>query len=209
MNTARIAVAAALLTMCAVGTASAQRIYSRSRHDTVEHRDGLFDTAEAERLLEPGTGSLSGVLMLASKPGLLARKQVVYADRELVTLFPMTTYLKSWLDKYQTDMVIGMTFMSDDAARYTARVITDKNGRFEIRGLQPGRYLLHASVPYSVDGVRREETGKRQYNIDYWNGTATSSPIYNETAIKMDLEHYVNMVVDVQAGKPTVLDAIK
>ena len=43
----------------------------------------------------------------------------------------------------------------------------------------------------------------------YWNGTATSSPIYNETAIKMDLEHYVNVVVDVQAGKPTVLDTIK
>ena len=200
-----LALAGLLYTAPAFG----QKVHQRSRHESASDINKLFDPQQAEELLSPGEGSLSGILKLGYKPGLLRKKQIIYADREIVYLFPMTSYTQAWLEKWKDDMTLGMVFLAPEATMYTARTFTDRQGKFQFRGLKPGKYFFHAAVPYAVDGVRREDTGNRKYSINYMAGTATSSPIYKETDVKLDLEQKINVVVEVKAGVPTVLDTDK
>lgn len=183
---------------------TAQQIHQRSRHST---QAPAFDAKEAEQLLEPGAGSLRGVLKASSKGGLLQRSKSVYADREVVYLLPMTSYLHQFFQQYGRQMdFLNRRRLSPKAKIYTARVFTDRHGAFEFKGLKPGKYFLYATMPYAVDGVIREETGGRRYTIDYLSGTATSSPIYRERDTKIELEHEFNIIVDVHADRPTVLE---
>src|SRR5690606_4482806 len=91
--------ASALLVM-SMNPAQAQ-IHQRSGHSLEDQRRGAqvqwerlekqFNPQEAAAMLEPGNGSLKGVMGFSERAGL--RRRTVVADREWVELFPLTSYL--------------------------------------------------------------------------------------------------------------------
>ncbi|WP_440977160.1 hypothetical protein [Pseudoxanthomonas winnipegensis] len=162
-----------------------------------------FDTEEAERLLEPGSGSLRGNLQLAVDKGLLKKKETFVARDQLVVLLPMTSYMRAWEAKYGKNPVIGAMFINPRVVAYSARVLTDTQGNFEFRGLKPGRYLLVSEIPYKQDVTVRTDTGQTRHDIDWFNSTITSSPIYRENRVRVDQSHDIYAIVEINEGAET------
>lgn len=163
-----------------------------------------FDTEEAERLLEPGSGSLKGRLETSFKKGLITQTQHFYGAHQQVTLLPMSSYLKAWNEKLGKDPTTGVTFIDGRILPFSARTITDEKGNFEFTELRPGEYLMLAKIPYEVDGYRRLDTGKVQYNIDWAASTVTTSPIYNTKESKLDLVHSIYKIINIKESTPTI-----
>lgn len=162
-----------------------------------------FDTEEAERLLEPGSGSLRGSLQLSVDKGLLRKKEAFVARNQLVVLLPMTSYMRAWEKKYGSNPVVGAMFINPRVVDYSARVLTDTQGNFEFRGLKPGRYLLVSEIPYKQDVTVRTDTGQTRHDIDWFNSTITSSPIYRENRVRVDQSHDVYTIVEINEGAET------
>ncbi len=146
--------------------------------------DALFDPAEAESLLELGSGRIHGVmgfrfsLRQSWKMDQLIPKKLT-ADRELVFLFPMTRYMQAWLDTYGHDSRLAAPGnLSMAAWRYRGQVLTDRDGSFTFNGLKPGRYLIFGSVPYSYNTYQRVDTGVRTFSYSAWMGSGSINPVY-------------------------------
>ncbi|UXA54404.1 carboxypeptidase-like regulatory domain-containing protein [Xanthomonas prunicola] len=163
-----------------------------------------FDTEEAERLLEPGSGSLRGKLEISIKKGMLKKNEKFVAQYQLVTLLPMSSYMRAWEKKYSKDPSLGMIFIDGRVLPFSARAITSADGSYEFRGLKPGRYLMIAKIPYKLDVVIRNETGQTRHDIDWFNNTITSSPIYKSSKARVEQEHNIFTIIEIKDAAETV-----
>lgn len=199
-----------LLPWC--GAASAQG--TRSHEDVRQNRQYLheqwvrlgsaFDAEEAAALLEPGRGSLKGVLGFTEK-GL--RRRTTVADREWVQLFPMTRYMQEMVRVFDMENG-GDPSVHRVPMKYSARVLTDRNGNFEFHGLKPGRYLLIGRVPYSFTVSHKVDSGQRQFSYSPMFGTGTISPVYTTVESRHADVLWITRVVEVKEGAPTRFEPV-
>lgn len=221
----RSLVLALSLVLCA-GDALAQmrqatrQIGSRSNHadnarimaeqQQWDRLESAFDPAEAAAMLEPGDGSLRGVLGFSQRTGILKRTTVT-ADREWVELFPVTGYMQQMIDTFRlAEPGQGRPHVHTVPAKYSGRVLTDRQGRFEFHGLKPGRYFLVGRVPYTVRTVTQVDTGEREISYSYTpafgSGTGTISPVYRKEYGVASDERWVTAIVEVGQGTATIFE---
>ncbi|NIJ92633.1 hypothetical protein FHT12_001291 [Xanthomonas campestris] len=162
-----------------------------------------FDTEEAERLLEPGSGSLRGKLEMSINKGMLRKKEKFVARYQLVTLLPMSSYMRAWEKKYSKDPWLGMMLIDGRVLPFSARAITSADGSYEFRGLKPGRYLMIAQIPYKMDVIIRNETGQTRHDIDWFNNTITSSPIYKSSKARVEEVHDIFTIIEIKDAAET------
>lgn len=197
----RCAPAALLVLMLSSGLpALAQDV--RYRRDKLQ--DSLpFSYEEAAGLMAIGETTLTGQASMTIKR---SRFQIVpgttlYARDQQVLLFPMTKFLKAWVQRHAAQgLRYGAFNLQPELDTVAARSITDKEGRFGFRGLKPGQYLLWVKIPYEVEGLIEQQTGEWQtttfsaFNIVT---AAVSEPVTRRVTQVRELENDVIHVVDI------------
>lgn len=169
-----------------------------------------FDAGEAEALLGPGERSLVGriyAITSARKALIEFFQQRKYGNNLMVYLLPMTGHVKSLTEGVSDQQLFYVVLSKLDAQAelWSARTMTDEEGRFRFRALKPGRYLFLATIPYKAEAFKREYAGEvttTTYVNNIPIGFSTES-IYNDGPThKIDLEHTIVRVVQVEANEP-------
>lgn len=221
-----------MLVMVAVtlslGQACAQ-VRSASRHEVAdlasqrkEQRDrivSLYDADEMERAMDLGAGSLRGTMGVSDKQGiegalgrLLRGKSTALADREWVTILPLTPHVEAWFKANdEAERRIGeesVGGLNPDVWRYAGLVRTDSRGNFQFDGLKPGRYLVLAHFPVEYTARRTHATG--EYAVDYsyspmfGSGSGTIRPVTRTERYQSAMYVWVSEMVSVKSGEVTV-----
>lgn len=169
-----------------------------------------FKMEEAAELMAIGEATLKGQASMTSKKTLL---QIVpgtklYAREQQAFLFPMTSFLRAWVEKYASRGLFYGTFNLQPELDYVAaRTLTDQEGRFQFRGLKPGKYLLWIVIPYEVEGTVAQETGAWQTTTFSTFGVVTAAvrePVTRAATAVFELENHVIHVVDIPPGEKLV-----
>lgn len=173
-----------------------------------------LDRAMAQ--LEMGTHTLTGrpgatrdrLADAGKRKGLFskgAKSERVYTQYEPVTLIPYTPLVEAMVLKYKGRPFLVLGSLGE-LRNYTARALTDADGVFTFRGLQPGRYLLSTRVRFEAAITVRDDTGRTRttttfetsgYNII--GASSVTSNIYSYRDATTELEHEVFKIVDVKA----------
>lgn len=218
----------------AAGAADAQ-VRSSSRHqvqDGIDRRAdeqrliaSLYDPAQMADAMELGSGSLRGTMGIADKQGiegllgrLLKGKSIALADREWVTLLPMTRHVEAWFKaNNEAERKIGeaaMGGLNQDVWQYAGRVRTDVHGTFQFDGVKPGRYLVLASFPVDYSGRRTYATGDYAVEFSYsamaGAASGTIKPVTRTERYDSTMYVWVSEVVTVKpAGVTTFSPPVK
>lgn len=173
-----------------------------------------FSMAEATDLMAIGEATLKGQALFKYRKTLLQVVGVkkLYARDQVAYLFPMTKFLKSWVERYAPQGLRFGTFnLQPELDWVAARTITDQEGRFTFRGLKPGQYLLWVVIPYEMEGVIQQETGQwatRTYTANVGNfsfvSAAVREPVTRAATVVRELENHVIHVVDIPEGQKVV-----
>ncbi len=181
------------------------------------HAQSQAEIDQAIARMEMGTHTLTGrpgatreVLAEAGKrKGLFSRgakTERVYTQNEPVTLIPYTPRVEALVNKYIGNSPFMVLSQLGELGDYTARVLTDADGSFTFRGLQPGRYLLSTRVRFDAAVTVRDDTGRTRtdttietdgYNIT--GASSVTSNIYTYRDSTLELEHDVFKLVEVKA----------
>lgn len=206
----------------AAGAADAQ-VRSASRHQVQDGIDrsadeqrriaSLYDPAQMVAAMELGSGSLRGTMGIADKQGvegllgrLLKGRSLALADREWVTLLPMTQHVEAWFKaNNEAKRKIGEAAvggLDQDVWRYAGRVRTDMHGAFQFDGVKPGRYLVLASFPVEYSGRRTYATGDYAIEFSYspmaGAGGGTIKPVTRTERYDSTMYVWVSEVVTVK-----------
>lgn len=121
----------------------------------------VFDKAQTERAMRPGTARIDGVLYTSR--GRYAWVKKLQNDKTFhpgteVLLMPDTDYVRSYIAARREHHGSPVQVAIDPAFRpLIRRAVTDAYGRFSFDSLQPGRYVLISEVfmrnGYTVDEV--------------------------------------------------------
>lgn len=168
-----------------------------------------FDAREAEALLEPGESTLVGRLYAITS----ARKALIpifqqrkYGSDMMVYLLPMTAHVKSVTDGVPSKQLFYavLSGLDGQSEGWSARVLTDSEGRFRFRALKPGKYLLLASIPYKADAFTREYQGEMTTTTFVNNipiGFSSESIYLDGPTHKIDLDHTIVRIVTIEADE--------
>lgn len=199
--------ALALLLLVAALPVSAQDV--RYRREEVQEAFP-FDMEEASGLMAIGETTLTGQASVTFKK---SRFQIVpgttlYAREQQVFLFPMTRFLRAWVERYAPQgLRYGVFNLQPELDLVAARTLTDREGRFVFRGLKPGQYLLWAVFPYEVERLVAQETGQWQTTTFSSFGIVTAAvrePVTRAATQVIELENHVIHVVDIPPGQAKV-----
>lgn len=209
------------------GAADAQ-VRSASRHevqdgidwraDQRKHIASLYDPVQMAAAMELGSGSLRGTMGIADKQGvegllgrLLRGKNVALADREWVTLLPMTQHVEAWFKaNNEADRRVGeeaIGGLEQAVWQYAGRARTDGHGAFQFDGVKPGRYIVLASFPVEYSGRRTYATGDYAIDFSYspmaGAGSGTIKPVTRTERYESTMYVWVSEVVTVKPGVVT------
>lgn len=168
-----------------------------------------FDSGEAEALLGPGESSLAGRIyaITSGRKALIEFfQQRKYGNNLMVYLLPMTGHVKSLTEGVSEQQLfyVVLSKLDPQAELWSARVMTDEEGRFRFRALKPGSYLLLATIPYKAEAFKREYQGEMT-TTTYVNNIPvgfTTDSIYSDGPTHLiDLEHTIVRMVKVEAGE--------
>ena len=173
------------------------------------------DLAEVRAALDVGTATLTGRPRASrtklseagrrrwGRPGV----EHVYSSGQAVYLIPYTPGVEAQVMRHAGNLMALLPALGE-AANVCATVVTDANGVFRFRALQPGRYLLVTKVPYQAAVVRREDTGLTrtdttlEFSGNRLSGaTSITSPVYNYQDGVADFDHQVVKVVEVRGDR--------
>ena len=168
-----------------------------------------FDAREAEALLAPGESTLTGRLyaITSGRKALIPIfEQRKYGSDMMVYLLPMTRHVKSVTEGVSDTKLFYevLTRLEGQAEGWSARVLTDSEGRFRFRALKPGKYLLMASIPYKKEVFNREYQGEMTTTTFVNNipiGFSSESIYLDGPTHKIDLDHTILRVVTVEADE--------
>jgi hypothetical protein len=167
-----------------------------------------FNAAEAAQLMEVGEANLTGQAYLYERTSLLSAGTKLYAKNQVVHLYPMTAFMKAWVEKFRgKGLIYGRFDLHKELDFYSARVITDEDGRFRFRGLKPGDYLLWTVLPYEKDVQVLQDTGRSQTVTWSSFGIVTAAvrePVFRAANATISLEHNIIRLVNIPAGTPVV-----
>lgn len=135
-----------------------------------------------------------------------AKTERVYTHNQTVMLIPYTRLVESVVLKHKGDPYL-ISISLGQLEKYTGRALTDANGVFHFRGLQPGRYLVSVKVPYEETVTVREDTGRTRTDTTFESSdgqnitgaTSVTSNIYDVRNATADLVHHVLKLVEVKA----------
>ena len=135
-----------------------------------------------------------------------AKTERVYTHNQTVMLIPYTRLVEAVVLKHKGDPHL-ISLSLGELEKYTGRALTDANGVFHFRGLQPGRYLVSVKVPYEETVTVRDDTGRTRtdttfesadgYNIT--GATSVTSNVYDVRNATAEFEHHVLKLVEVKA----------
>jgi len=194
-----------------VRSASRHHAEDQARAAKAQHQrlSDLFDQRELETMMELGSGSLRGVMGYSVKPGrslarLLSRAATAVADREWVFLLPMTAHVEAWYDANgQTISGQRLQGLHPDVWKYAGRVRTDTEGNFEFSGLRPGRYLVFAEFPVTLETEQAVDTGRRSISYSPAFGTGSIDPVYRTVYGTRQSLVMLGQVVEIREGATT------
>ena len=181
------------------------------------HAQSQADIDESIAQLRMGKHTLTGrpgatrnvIAEAGKRRGLFSRgakTERVYTHNQTVVLIPYTPLVESVVLKRKGDPYL-ISISLGNLEKYTARALTDAQGVFHFRGLQPGRYLLSIKVPYEAAVTISEDSGRTRTDTtfetsDGYNITGASSitsKVYDFHNTTTELEHHVFKLVEVKA----------
>lgn len=169
-----------------------------------------FSMEEAAGLMAIGEATLTGQASMTLRKTLLQLRPgtPLYARNQPVYLFPMTQFLRAWVQRHAAGgLRMGMFNLQPELDHVAARTIADREGRFRFRGLKPGQYLLWAVIPYEVEGWISQETGEHQITtFSHWGivTAAVREPVTRSVKQVRELENHVIHVVEIPPGQSVV-----
>lgn len=173
-----------------------------------------FSMEEALDLMGIGEATLQGQALFKFKKTRLQLVGVkkLYARDQVAYLFPMTKFLKAWVERYAPQgLFYGGFSLQPELDHVAARTITDAEGRFTFRGLKPGQYLLWVVIPYEMERTIAQETGQwatRTYTANVGNfsfvSAAVREPVTRAATQVIQLENHIIHVVNVPEGQKLV-----
>ena len=202
----------------------ATQVRSASRHDLQDRMDvrdasreriaSLYDADEMTHAMELGAGSLRGTMGVIDKQGiegllgrLLKGKSVALADREWVTLLPMTPHVEAWFnanneaERRMGEAAVGG--LNPEVWQYAGRTRTDSRGNFQFDGLKPGRYLILSHFPVEYSAHRTYETGEYAVEFSYspmfGAGSGSIRPVTRTERYQSTMYVWVSEVVEVKS----------
>ncbi|WP_374438683.1 carboxypeptidase-like regulatory domain-containing protein [Inhella sp.] len=198
--------AIALLLTASLPLAAQDVRYRQDKLQTVHP----FSMEEASGLMAIGESTLQGQASMTLRKTLLQLRPgtKIYAREQPVYLFPMTKFLRAWVQRHAPNgLRMGMFDLQPELDHVAARTLSDREGRFRFRGLQPGQYLLWAVIPYEVEGWIAQETGEHQITTFSHFGIVTAAvrePVTRSVKQVRELENHVIHVVDIPPGRGVV-----
>lgn len=173
-----------------------------------------FNMEEASNLMGIGEATLKGQALFKHRKTLLQLKAPtkLYAREQVAYLFPMTKFLKAWVERHAPQgLFYGGFSLQKELDWVAARTITDQEGRFTFRGLKPGQYLLWVVIPYEMERQIEQETGQwatTTYTANVGNfsfvSAAVREPVTRAATQVVQLENHIIHVVDIPEGQKLV-----
>ncbi|AXY73554.1 tetratricopeptide repeat protein [Paraflavitalea soli] len=115
---------------------------------------GSFDPALAKAALSRGLSTIRGKAC-TKVDGLIFN-----ASGVKVVLYPVTPYLEEWYDlREKKEGKKTGVYMSNEANDYVIEAYADSEGRFEFRGLKPGKYFIQVIHSFNQLKTSRIYTG--------------------------------------------------
>jgi hypothetical protein len=135
---------------------------------TVLYPDVAFNKEQAKNQLGLGKSTIKGVLYKSTnKLSVLGAK--AYGANLKVDLFPVNDYFTAWhnLRKKKENKKTNV-YMSEEAFSMRIEATTDQYGRFEFKGLKPGKYFIQAIMPVTQAYTRDVVVGTNSYGTQFY-----------------------------------------
>ncbi|WP_276481367.1 tetratricopeptide repeat protein [Paraflavitalea pollutisoli] len=165
---------------------------------------GTFDPAIAKAGLERGLSTIRG------KACTKVDGRIFDAQGVKVVLFPVTPYLEEWYDlREKKEGKHTNVYMSNEANQYRIETTADADGRFEFKGLKPGKYFIQIIHSFNQLKTAKVYTGSDTYQ----NGPVrtTTNYYYNQdytVARAKRLEKFVEVKTDGDTQKITLANGL-
>lgn len=165
---------------------------------------GTFDPALAKAGLERGLSTIRG------KACTKVDGRIFDAQGVKVVLFPVTPYLEEWYDlREKKEGKHTNVYMSNEANQYRIETTADADGRFEFKGLKPGKYFIQIIHSFNQLKTAKVYTGSDTYQ----NGPVrtTTNYYYNQdytVARAKRLEKFVEIKADGDSPRITLANGL-
>lgn len=165
---------------------------------------GTFDPAIAKAGLERGLSTIRG------KACTKVDGRIFDAQGVKVVLFPVTPYLEEWYElREKKEGKNTNVYMSNEANQYRIETTADADGRFEFKGLKPGKYFIQIIHSFNQLKTAKVYTGSDSYQ----NGPVrtTTNYYYNQdytVARAKRLEKFIEIKTDGDSPKITLANGL-
>lgn len=165
---------------------------------------GTFDPALAKAALERGLSTIRGKACTKVDGG------IFYASGVKVVLYPVTPYLQEWYDlREKKEGKKTGVYMSNEANEYSIEATADSEGRFEFRGLKPGKYFIQVIHSFNQLKTARIYTGS---DVSQNGPVRTTTNFYYDqdytVARSKRLEKFVEIKEDGENKKITMANGL-
>lgn len=165
---------------------------------------GSFDPVLARAALERGLSTIRGRACTKVDGG------IFYADGVKVVLYPVTPYLQEWYDlREKKESKKTGVYMSNEANEYRIEATADSEGKFEFRGLKPGKYFIQVIHSFNQLKTARVYTGS---DVSQNGPVRTTTNFYYDqdytVARSKRLEKFVEIKEDGENKKITMANGL-
>jgi hypothetical protein len=143
---------------------------------TVLYPSVPFDSVRAKAALSYGNTDIAGVVFTRQRTQFGYKAPLggkIIGRNVTVLLYPVTPHLEAWHKlRAKRENKRTRVYLSDAAGRHCLVTTTDDYGRYKFKGLNPGRYFMHAVLNWGETKSynQYEGSGYGSYSqVDYYS----------------------------------------